>query len=162
MIDVRRLEPSQWLVLRELRLAALTDSPRAFGASYDHERDHDDQHWVATARRFAWFVAWVDEEPVGLAAGSGSFDCQVSERDLVSMWVVPAYRRQGVAAALVGAVCEWAAAQGAVAVTLWVIDGNGNAATAYQRFGFTEAYTSVLFREPSRAATKLALPLTPA
>lgn len=159
MVDVRRLNASQWLVLRELRLAALTDTPDAFAASFTDERDHDDAYWVDAARRQAWFVAWSGEHSVGLAAGSASWDCELAERDLVAMWVDPGHRRRGIGSMLVDAVRGWAAEQGADALALWVIDGNQAAKSAYLTCGFTEVYTAPLLRDPSRTAQKLALAL---
>jgi predicted GNAT family acetyltransferase len=52
------------------------------------------------------------------------------------MWVHPAQRGRGLAALLLDAVREWAVADGATALTLWVVDGNAAAARTYGKAGF--------------------------
>jgi predicted GNAT family acetyltransferase len=73
---------------------------------------------------------------VGLVAGYRT-DQDGDVRHLVSMWVEPAARGSGAAAALVEAVCAWAAADGGRLVSLWVADGNDPARRSYERLGFT-------------------------
>jgi GNAT superfamily N-acetyltransferase len=72
----------------------------------------------------------------GLVAGATSFDGLPDRRDLISMWVHPSLRGRGAAGELIGAVREWAVADGAREITLWVVDGNDPAARAYTRAGF--------------------------
>jgi GNAT superfamily N-acetyltransferase len=57
-------------------------------------------------------------------------------RHLISMWVRPSHRGLGVAAQLIDAVREWAVADEAHELALWVADGNEAAVTAYVRTGF--------------------------
>jgi GNAT superfamily N-acetyltransferase len=123
-------------VLRDLRLQALRDAPSAFASSFDRERSDPDDRWRDRIAGGAWWVAEVTGDPVGLAAGLPSFDGIPHRRDLISMWVHPAYRGRGVAGRLVRAVLDWAAADGACEVGLWVADGNAAAASVYRRAGF--------------------------
>ena len=57
---------------------------------------------------------------------------------LTDLYVAPGERRQGHAAALVGAVAEALAAAGASYLDLEVAAGNGDARSVYQRWGFRE------------------------
>jgi ribosomal protein S18 acetylase RimI-like enzyme len=57
---------------------------------------------------------------------------------LTDVYVVPAVRRQGVAAALVAAVGEALAGAGAEYLDLEVMSSNANARAVYQRWGFRE------------------------
>ena len=68
--------------------------------------------------------------------GKPSYDGIPHRRDVISMWVQPAHRGNGIAAALVRAVVEWASGDGACEVALWVADGNAAAAAVYRRAGF--------------------------
>ncbi|MCA9712598.1 MAG: hypothetical protein KDK70_42615, partial [Myxococcales bacterium] len=73
--SVRRLEPSEWRVYRELRLRALAESPDAFGSTLARERERSDEQWQARVAEGArspsslGLVAEVDGEPIGLAWG---------------------------------------------------------------------------------------------
>ena len=67
-----------------------------------------------------------------------------SERDktrigtawLISMWVAPDARRQGVGGALIDAIIDWARSSGLNRLLLDVADNNGAAIDLYARKGF--------------------------
>jgi GNAT superfamily N-acetyltransferase len=143
-LEVRRIRPTDWQVLRELRLASLADAPEAFGQRYEEAGVIDDRDWLATARaaasgdRRAWFIAWEDGRATGLVQGRRRppSDCL-----LFSMWVAPSARRKGTGGALVQAVDEWGQGWGASRIVLWVVDGNQGALGFYQRIGFRHVPT---------------------
>ena len=138
-IDIRRIAADEWRVLRELRLAALADSPEAFGQPLSEAAAQPDSEWISASRaassgdRRAWFIAWDRDRPVGLvqARRRPPDDCLV-----FSMWVSPAVRRAGVGRLLLDEVDRWAASWGARAVVLWVAAGNDAATRFYERIGF--------------------------
>jgi GNAT superfamily N-acetyltransferase len=138
-LTVRRISAKQGSLLRELRLAALADSPEAFGQRLDHAAAQPDAEWAATARaasagdRRTWLIAWDDDRPVGMVQGRRRppHDCL-----LFSMWVAPQARRGGTGRALVEAIAAWGAGWGARKVVLWVITGNDGALEFYRRLGF--------------------------
>lgn len=74
----------------------------------------------------------------GKTAGmvSGTAPDERGTVELISMWVAPFGRGQGVADALVEAVVEWARGRGAARVGLLVYETNGRAAALYRRHGF--------------------------
>lgn len=143
-VEVNRIGPDDWQLLRELRLASLADAPEAFGQRYEEAGLADERDWQATARasasgdRRAWFIAWQDGQPVGLVQGRRRppSDCL-----LFSMWVAPRARRLGTGRALVQAVEDWGRGWGASRVVLWVIDGNQSAIRFYERIGFSHVRT---------------------
>jgi GNAT superfamily N-acetyltransferase len=80
------------------------------------------------------FMAVAGGSPVGMAAGVAGGSG--GERKLVAMWVDPRWRGRDTAARLMGSVVDWARAEGAERVTLWVAQGNETARRLYERWGF--------------------------
>jgi GNAT superfamily N-acetyltransferase len=142
-VVVRRARADDVSILKELRLAALLDSPSAFGSTYAAEATRPDDHWLARAtlgsagRDSAIFLAWVDDRPAGIAGGYRP-DQATDAIDLVSMWTAPQVRRAGVGRLLVQAVIDWAIETDAPSVGLWVTRGNAPAQTLYESMGFEE------------------------
>ncbi|MCX6519057.1 MAG: GNAT family N-acetyltransferase [Actinobacteria bacterium] len=147
MIAVRRIRPDEARVLRAVRLAALADTPAAFGSTLERELAFDDTDWTDRAiggsagDQRCTFLAWHDDgRVVGIVGGyrldpaEGAPTSQAV--DLVSMWTDPAVRRAGIGAALVDAVIDWARAGGAARVELWVTRGNDPAQRLYESMGF--------------------------
>jgi GNAT superfamily N-acetyltransferase len=138
-VTIERLRADEGPLLRELRLAALADSPTAFGQRLDEAAAQADDEWQTSARaassgdRRAWFIARLDGRAVGLVQGRRRppHDCLV-----FSMWVAPDARRTGAGRALLDAVDEWASGWGGRQVVLWVIAGNDLALGFYRRLGF--------------------------
>jgi len=126
-----------WLVLREIRLQALADSPSSFGSTLAREQAFTDEPWRERARgseTTRLFLASKDGTALGIA---GVFDEGDGSVQLVSVWVTPAHRGRGVARALTTAALRFAAERGFSLVRLWVTDGNAAARALYERFGFT-------------------------
>ena len=121
-----------WGVVRDVSLAALADAPDAFESSLADERDLPEAHWRELLRTGGQRLAWLDDVPVGLARGAVHGD----EHHLVGMWVSPAARGHGVAAALVQSVVDWARTVGAPRLFLWVVGDNASAQALYRRAGF--------------------------
>jgi GNAT superfamily N-acetyltransferase len=134
-VEVRRAGVDEWPAVRDTRLAALADSPSAFGSTLQREVTFDDRDWRRRVEGGNWFLAWRSDQGVGIAAGVREDD-RPDERQLVAMWVAPEHRGTLVADQLVAAVCAWAQDQGAQSVTLWVADGNARARRFYERLGF--------------------------
>ncbi len=149
MIAVRRITPDQAHVLRTVRLAALADTPAAFGSTLDRELAFDDTEWGARAAAGSvgdercTFLAWhADGRVVGLVGGYRLDPAEGATTspavDLVSMWTDPSVRRAGLGKRLIDAVVEWARASHAERVELWVTRGNDPARHLYESMGFVE------------------------
>ena len=141
MAVIRSMQPDDWQTYRTVRLAALLDTPDAFGARYVDEAARTSAEWEAIVRERcasgmseAWF-AETDGNVVGLV---GAFRSDPTQRraDLVSMWVDPAARGLGIARMLVDAVLGWALAADLTDVSLWVTRGNDAAQALYESMGF--------------------------
>ena len=138
MIEMRVLGEDDWKLWRELRLAALTEAPYAFGAQLsDWQGDGDrEERWRG---RLAIpgscnVVAVLDGQPVGMASGVPTDRDGVVE--VISMWVAPAGRGRGVGDQLLRTVEQWARQAGAGTLRLSVAEGNENAWALYERYGF--------------------------
>jgi GNAT superfamily N-acetyltransferase len=135
VIEIRRLTPDDWKLLREVRLTALRDEPSAFGSTYEREAAFSEDEWRARAGG-AFFVALDGADAVGIGAGFRDAERAPVQRELVSMWVAPSARGRGIARQLVDAVAAWARADGADELALWVVLDNGSARSSYERAGF--------------------------
>ncbi|UQY33519.1 GNAT family N-acetyltransferase [Pseudomonas fulva] len=134
-MDIRTTRKDDWTLLKRIRLAALRDTPTAFGVSYQAAAADSDAQWQvrAAGERTQFWLALDDGRPVGLV-GAGFRDA--SRYELIAMWVEPAARGKGVADELVGAVKARAVALGLEALFLEVAPGNTRAVQFYQRHGF--------------------------
>ncbi len=132
---VRAIRPDQWRLLRDIRLRALQDSPDAFLSSHVIEVGWDEGQWRATVCAAHWFVAFVGNQAIGVAAALRGPDTS-TEPHVTSMWVDPEYRRRGVARQLLTALGRQVAKDGWNGLLLWVLDGNDVAREAYSRMGF--------------------------
>ena len=140
-VMVRRVRADEGAELKAVRLAALSESPTAFGSTYAAEVDQPDDHWASRASlgasgvRSVTFFAIVEESVVGIVSGYRPA-AGASSVELVSMWVSPTWRRAGIAAELVQAIVSWAGETEATTVDLWVTRGNDAAQQLYEAAGF--------------------------
>lgn len=155
MVLVREITVDDWARMRDIRLAALTEAPSAFGSNYAREAAFNADTWRrrisersvtffaqagsagpaqgGAARRTEAGTAAPAEEPAGLA---GVY-VEAGDAELVSMWVRPSARGLGVGAALVEAAAGWARTRGYPVLFLWVTESNAHARRLYERCGFT-------------------------
>jgi hypothetical protein len=80
--------PGEWQVVRDLRLLALETDPASFGSTLAREVAYDETLW--RSRTENTFLAWAEDQAVGLAGGVWGDDAEV-----VSLWVAPAHRARG-------------------------------------------------------------------
>ncbi len=135
MIEIGRLHPDDWRVIRSVRLRSLQDAPDAFTSNYQREAAFDETVWRHRATTCQWFVATDGPDAVGVAGGIGGWSDDPSDRELIGMWVAASHRRQGVARLLLDAVGAWARSEGAVTLRLGVREDNAVARAAYLRMG---------------------------
>jgi GNAT superfamily N-acetyltransferase len=126
-----------WERVRDVRIRALTDAPFAFGSRLEEEQDRPESVWRESLERqsAATFLAIDGDETVGLVRTFVAPE-DVTRAELVSMWVAPHTRGQGVGRQLVAAVVQWARDHDATGVQLWVTEGNA-ARRLYESCGFS-------------------------
>ncbi len=141
MDTIRQIGPDDWATFRDIRLAALKDSPTAFAVTAAEAAPRSDAEWETMVReRCASGVSatWIAEDPAGRSVGIvAAFDHPTSsDVELVSMWVAPAARGAGLARQLVDVVIAWADERQSPSVSLWVMSGNDPAFRLYETAGF--------------------------
>ncbi|HEY3675666.1 MAG TPA: GNAT family N-acetyltransferase [Candidatus Tumulicola sp.] len=125
-----------WQFWRDVRIAALTEAPYAYGSTLGSWEGAAEERWRARLRSVAYnIVATLDGAAAGLVSGAPEGDGSVT---LISMWVAPFARGQGIGDRLVRSVLEWARGRGAPVVRLDVVSNNGPAIELYRRNGFVD------------------------
>ena len=162
---VRKFTPDEWRLYRTLRLAALEESPDAFGSTLAHERTRADHDWVSRLSRAESslhelpLVAEVDNEPSGLT-WVWLDDDHGKVAHLYQMWVAPEKRGQGAGRALLDAAVAWARSAGARAIVLDVTAGNREALHLYEAAGFVATGSEQPLRPGSELRSRtMRLPL---
>lgn len=138
MVSVRSVGAEQWEEWRGLRLAALTEAPDAFAATLADWTGPNDraERWRARLEQVPLnLVGDVDGEPAGMASATAPDGGSI---DLLSLWVTPAHRGEGVADALVAAIIGWARPRADRLVAV-VRVANRHAVELYRRHGFDDA-----------------------
>lgn len=129
-----RLTSDDWLLLREVRLAALADAPYAFGSTLAREEAFDEAEWRRRLETGLWVAAVDGDGPAGLV---GLYTPAGEPPMLIAMWVGPGHRGRGVGDLLITEVLRCAAESGWSEVVLRVADGNDAARKLFIRHGFT-------------------------
>jgi RimJ/RimL family protein N-acetyltransferase len=135
-MEVRMTEATDWILLKQVRLSALSNAPPAFGMSYETAAKYTDEQWQERASAKAgpeFWLAFMDGEPIGMIGGGIS---QTHRYNLIGMWVEPRVRGSGIASSLVEVVKSRALQKGHGRVFLDVSSENERAANFYLKHGF--------------------------
>ena len=141
-MQIRRLRPDEGLRLKELRLAALKDSPNAFWTKFAEARLSPDEDWERAAE-----TASNDDEAILIAEDGDKWvgmiglfpDEAVNDAlHIWGMWVAPEYRGRSVGRALLDGALEVAARTSATSIRLHVVTTNESAKRLYERTGFEQ------------------------
>ena len=134
---VERVTAASWRTYRDVRLAALIDSPRAFWAQYAEAAERTDDEWrERCATTGPTWLALDQGRPVGTVGLWHAPEQPAAEVHLVGMWVATVARGTDVATQLVGTALTHAAASGWRTVVLDVAHENARARAFYTRMGF--------------------------
>lgn len=135
---VRRLSPGDWETERDLRLAALSEAPSAFGSTLAETVVFTEADWRARMTRQVRFAAWLDGVAVGTAGFAVGFDPFPADAALiVGVWVAPEARGRRAGDALLDAVVDAVPVEtGLRRILLSVLAENRSAVSLYRRHGF--------------------------
>ena len=140
-VSVRPMREDEAEAVRAMRLRALQSAPDAFGSRYEDELAVSPDQYERRTRRtiesndLEILVAETSGELVGMC-----FVHLLAEDhtcgDVGGMWVEEQYHGRGVGRALLAESEAWSLARGAVAIILWVTEGNSTAQGLYESAGY--------------------------
>jgi ribosomal protein S18 acetylase RimI-like enzyme len=125
---IRPTTEEDWEILKTIRLAALLDSPTAFGLSYATAASYSDQQWRDRASpqiQPEFVIAMRQGQAIGLIGDAVNAS---GEYNLIAMWIRPQDRGVGIAGRL---------ERGHQRIVLSVSPDNADAVSMYRRQGFT-------------------------
>jgi len=140
---LRRLEPHEVSLYRELRLRALQEAPDSFGETFAEVAVRPSSYWEDLTRsvtepgRQVMFLAYEGEDVLGSTYGLRERD-QSKVGRVGGMWVDPIWRRHGVGRALLQQVFDWARERGLSGLRLWAPAHSPAALSLYGQAGFRE------------------------
>lgn len=160
-IRVRSIRADDWERLRDLRIAALTDTPIGFLETAEEAASCDEASW---RRRAAGHAAGTDsvmivaETPAGRWVGMlGAVREQHGTGQVFAVFVRPEARGGGVLEAMLTAVESWAREAALQRLRLYVHEDNPRARAAYRRLGFVDTGAPLPYPpDPSRVEQELA------
>ena len=137
-LQIRRLEPSDAALYREIRLEGLRISPEAFGSTFEKEDAQPLSWFEAVLGRADIFGAFLDGTLAGVAAYAAQEGLkQAHKATLWGMYVRNTARNLGLGKKLVAAVLNHARERVEM-VQLTVVSENDDARRLYSASGFVE------------------------
>jgi ribosomal protein S18 acetylase RimI-like enzyme len=156
---IRRAEPEDWEVVRDIRLRMLREEPDAYASEYQTEARFEPDLWKQRLATAASYLAFDDDQAlVGIATGLEPTDGDIY---VVGMYVAPEARGSGCARQLLDAIADLAIRRHAKRLVLEVAESNVRATRSYRSYGFSETgRRRTLERDPSITEIEFAYPLT--
>ena len=125
--------------LRALRLAALKDTPDAFGAKYEDEVNKAISEWQDRLKNTNWCFVVADGVDVGLLAVDRAEKDRNSDCWLSSWWIREDHRGGGIPKLMLNWLEQLCVEKKWEKIGLGVWPDNLRAISAYKKLGFTEA-----------------------
>ena len=125
--------------LRALRLAALKDTPDAFGAKYEDEVEKPILDWQNRLKNTHWCFVVADGVDVGLLAVDRAEKDRNSDCWLSSWWIHQDHRGSSIPKLMLNWLEQLCVEKKWEKIGLGVWPDNLRAISAYKKLGFTEA-----------------------
>ena len=148
---IRKIEPIDGSLLRDLAIRMCSDSPDAYSETLDEAKQRSSEQWdrraqwLAEGAQAVGIVVFEDDKPRGFVMGlegrfiNGAMDWQYPGTvTMARAWVDPVYRNKGIGTALTEAVRDWAGRKGAAYLEAQVTENNGPAKHFYLGLGFAD------------------------
>ena len=143
-ITVRLAETKDAVMLRELRLEALTSDPRSFAADYEISAKETSAKWVerimenAAEQKGTICIAETDKHLIGMCGiQRGHWPKTRHSAFIWGVYVNQSWRGLHIAGAMIDSCCNWGKTHGLVTVKLGVNTHNEAAIRCYTHCGFS-------------------------
>jgi ribosomal protein S18 acetylase RimI-like enzyme len=150
----RILLPAQWKLVREMRLAALSESPHAFLGMLKKESKFEETDWRATFKSASWHGFFIARAIVGIAKSSILAE-HPEERYVESFWVRPDHRKREVGRRMLQSIVDEAKREQRRVIRLSVLRRNQSAIDAFYRLGLA----TIVVQRSSEDEVCLEMPL---
>jgi len=141
IVIIREANPADAEQFRELRLFALKESPLAFGADYETDRNRAPEYWQERLQEDEHSIMFVAEHERNLIGMTGITSRPLPKTKhsakIIAVFVHPEWRGLRIAESLIDACIEWARSKEKIIVKLGVNAENASAIRCYERCGFT-------------------------
>jgi ribosomal protein S18 acetylase RimI-like enzyme len=134
-MEIVSVVEENWEELKAIRLASLKASPEAFSASYETALGFDESQWKIRASGKEGYKFFIAKNCGQLAGIVGGF-YKTGEYELISMWVSPGQRNNGIAKVLINAIVQHAKELEKDFIFLEVLSSNLHACRLYKECGF--------------------------
>ncbi len=134
---IRQLESKDAAAFRELRHEALQKNPESFGASFEDEKDFTVQRYVERLENSTFVGAFEGEQLVGGVGLLVNSHQKVAHKGIViAVYVKEAFRKQGIAKALMEYLEGIARERGLEQLQLSPVTSNAAAIHLYESLGY--------------------------
>jgi len=130
---------SDYLRVKQLRLAALKDSPDSFGAKYKVLKDRPDNYWQQVLKASSWCLVSADGVDIGLLAVDRADKDRNSDCWVSGWWISQSHRGQGISKLMAQWVDQLCLKNGWGKIGLGVWPDNKAAIAVYLKLGFIAA-----------------------
>jgi GNAT superfamily N-acetyltransferase len=140
--SIRRIQPGETELYKQLRLTSLRDTPYAFSSTVESALGRSTESWHEQAESAAHgadraiFIAFSDADPIGIAA-LYRVEAQPGATEMSQVWVAPEHRGTSTAVDLMNFLFTWARENNYRKITASVTAGNTRALQFYLRYGFS-------------------------
>lgn len=141
-MTVRRVSPTDWRLIKDVRLEMLADSPAAYVTTLAEAEAHPDSVWIDRAQVGsestvqATYLGMVGSDVSAMGVGLRRDQDGTDVLVIVSVYVTARHRGSGIADDLMAAIESWGSSWGAPIATLWVNEKNSRAKSFYTRRGY--------------------------
>jgi len=138
-LEIARVSPDEWQILRELRLHAVKEEHRAFGKSYEEELQESEEEWRQKLATSVYVIAKEMGKPVGMLCGVQQKGNRLQHvANIYGVYVVPEARGKQIATLLMEALMNELRARGVKKVCLYVTKPQKAAIALYTKLGFKQ------------------------
>jgi len=138
-MQIRRVNESDYDQVRELRIAALRDSPNSFADTLEDTQAKPTQNWIELTQSLCneHIMFILDTEGVSVGSVYGLADSHDEKVGRVAgMWVSCRYRKRGFGKALLQQLLSWAKTRRFIEMRLWAPSNDSKINEFYESSGF--------------------------